>query len=70
MEKHAREMAIVSAAVAFVLCLVGGMWMFVSGGIGDDDLLGYTLGLYFMGKAFFVGPMLYLTALQFPGRQG
>ena len=67
--KMKRLMAMVSAVVAFLLCLVGGAWMFVSGGIGDDDLLGYTLGLYFMGKAFFVGPMLYLTALQFPGKQ-
>lgn len=40
MEKHAGKMAIVASAVAFVLCLVGGTWMFVSGGIGDDDLLG------------------------------
>ena len=69
MEKRAREMAIVSSVVAFVLCLVGGTWLFIVS-LGDSDVFYTALGLYFMGKAFFVGPMLYLTALQFPRREG
>lgn len=70
MEKHARKLATVSAVLAFLLCLVGGAWLFIESGLGEGDVLGLTMGLYFMGKAFFVGPMLYITALQLPGRQG
>jgi len=70
MEKHARKMATVSAVVAFLLCLVGGAWLFTESWGEDGDVLYLTMGLYFMGKAFFVGPMLYLTALQFPRREG
>lgn len=65
MEKRAYWIGRLSAAVAFALCFSGGAWMFVVLGIEDDDAFSCALGLYFMGKAFFVGPMLYLTALEF-----
>jgi hypothetical protein len=48
--------------VAFVCCLVAGTLLIVRVGFDIDDPLGTALGLYFIGKAFFVGPMLYLTA--------
>lgn len=60
----------ISALFAFVTCLAGGLWILTSVEFkhGDFNGLWTGLGLYFVGKAFFVGPMLLLTAEQFkPG---
>jgi hypothetical protein len=61
-----KTLARVAAVVAFLLCLIGGLWiLFHSGFKSDDDGAVWTgLGLYFVGKAFFVGPMLLVAAEQ------
>ena len=57
-----RQLGTWSAVVAFACCLFGGVWILFSMGFDSDDPLGIGLGFYFIGKAFFVGPMLYYTA--------
>ena len=47
-----------SALISFVLCLVAGLWILVLDGFDPDEPLATGIGLYFVGKAFFVGPSL------------
>ena len=51
-----------SAWISFVLCLAAGLWILVLGGFDADEPLGSGIGLYFVGKAFFVGPSLLLDS--------
>lgn len=55
---------IISAVLAFTLCMTGGIWLLANTGFNTSDPLGAGLGLYFIGKALFVGPMLVFAALQ------
>ena len=67
MNKSLRILARISAALAFLMCLCGGLWILTSVGFvrGNTDGAVWTgLGLYFVGKAFFVGPMLLVAAEQ------
>jgi hypothetical protein len=50
----------VAAVLAFLFCFSGGAWFLCHA--KGDDALPIGLGLYFVGKAFFVGPMLWLAA--------
>ena len=60
-----KTLARVSAVFAFVICLAGGLWILTSVGFDhDDDAVETGIGLYFIGKAFFVGPMLLVAAEQ------
>ena len=53
-------LGLVAGILASLFCLCGGLYfLFKSNG---TDTLTVGLGLYFVGKAFFVGPMLILTA--------
>jgi len=55
----------ICAVFAFVLCLAGGVWILSEVGFDhDEDALSTAIGLYFLGKAFFVGPMLLIAARQ------
>lgn len=55
---------VVSGVVSFLLCLLGGLWILASVGLDfENQALSTAIGIYFVGKAFFVGPMLILTAL-------
>ena len=56
-----KTLARVSAVLAFLLCLVGGLWILFHAN-GKDDAVWMGIGLYFVGKAFFVGPMLLVAA--------
>jgi hypothetical protein len=60
-----KTLARVAAVLAFLFCLVGGLWiLFHAGFKSNDDAVWTGLGLYFLGKAFFVGPMLLVAAEQ------
>lgn len=48
-----------AAVLASLLCLAGGLWILLS---AKNDAIGVGIGLYFIGKAFFVGPTLWLAA--------
>lgn len=62
MKRGYRLFGIVSGMAASALCLAGGIWILAH--CGKDDALWVGIGLYFLGKAFFVGPMLVLTAVR------
>ena len=49
---------------AFLLCLIGGLWILLHVGSSKDDAVWSGIGLYFIGKAFFIGPMLLVAAEQ------
>ena len=54
---------LVSGVLASAFCLVGGLWILSAVDFADDnDALAIGIGLYFMGKGFFVGPMLVLAS--------
>mgnify|MGYP001137413963 CR=1 FL=1 len=59
-----KTVARVAATLAFILCLIGGLWILANFGLNPKDTVWTGLGLYFIGKAFFVGPMLLVTAEQ------
>jgi len=60
-----RKIGVVSSVIAFAACLVGGLWILFNVGISNkEDAVWTGLGLYFIGKAFFVGPMLLITVLR------
>lgn len=53
------------AVIASFLCFVAGLWILTAGGFDHgSDATGTAIGIYFIGKAFFVGPLLYITAVK------
>jgi hypothetical protein len=54
----------IGAGLAFLFCLAGGLWILKKTGLNPhgDDAVWTGIGLYFIGKAFFVGPMLLIVA--------
>jgi len=60
MGKGLRKLGVISAVLSFVICLAGGI--VILGNAPETEWGG--VGLYFIGKAFFVGPMLLITALR------
>ena len=54
----------IAAILAFVFCLAGGLWILTLEGVWDrsEESIWAGLGLYFVGKAFFVGPMLLIAS--------
>lgn len=52
----------ISAGLAFLFCLFGGLIAIYSVIGGDEDNLWIGLGVYFIGKAFFVGPSLLISS--------
>ncbi len=65
MSDKMRSMGVVSAFLAFIFCFGGGLWILNKTGLNfGNDAVAVGIGLYFIGKAFFVGPMLLMTALK------
>ena len=65
MNDKTRKMIVVCACLAFVFCLGGGLWILSKTGLDHgNDAVSAGIGLYFIGKAFFVGPLLLMTALK------
>lgn len=63
MSDHIKNIGVVCALAAFVFCLGAGLWILTKTGLDrGNDAVAVGLGLYFIGKAFFVGPMLWITA--------
>ena len=64
MNSVARRIGVAAGVISFLLCLGAGLWIVTAGGFeSGDDAGGTGIGLYFVGKAFFVGPMLIITCL-------
>lgn len=63
MNTHLKRLTQLSAVMAFLCCLAAGLWILHNVGIQSrSDAVWTALGLYFVGKAFFVGPMLLAAA--------
>jgi hypothetical protein len=57
-----KTLARIGAVLSFAFCLLGGLWILSRVNFSSkDDILGTAIGFYFVGKAFFVGPMLWLA---------
>ncbi len=61
MNKKTRRFGIISGILAFLLCLAGGLMLIFLG--YDESLVWVGIGLYFIGQAFFAGPMLIIVSL-------
>lgn len=56
-------LARIAAVLSSLFCLFGGLWILSRATFkSNDDVLATAIGFYFIGKAFFVGPMLWLAA--------
>ena len=55
-----QSMVRTAAVLASLFCLLAGLWILFQ--TESSDVLPFGIGLYFVGKAFFVGPMLWLAA--------
>lgn len=71
MNKTLKTIAQIAALFSFLSCLISGLWILTAVGFdrNEDNIVWTGLGLYFVGKAFFVGPMLLVAAQQL-GRGG
>jgi len=57
-----RKLCITGAVLSSILCLAAGLWVLINVGFkGGENALWTGIGLYFIGKAFFVGPLLLAT---------
>jgi hypothetical protein len=64
-----KTLAQIGAVLSFSFCLLGGLWILSRADFhSKDDALGTAIGFYFVGKAFFVGPMLWLAAEKFTSK--
>ena len=62
--KGLQVFGVVGGALASLICLAAGIWILYHEGFKSDDAVTTGIGLYFIGKAVFVGPMLAITALR------
>ena len=63
MSEHMRKLVFFSGIAASAFCLAGGLWILTAVGLNHgNDAMTTAIGLYFIGKAFFVGPMLWVAA--------
>jgi hypothetical protein len=64
-----KKLARLGAVLSFLFCLSGGLWTLTHVDLADArrEPLTLAIGLYFVGKAFFVGPMLLLAAEHLDG---
>lgn len=57
-----KTLARLGAVLSFAFCLLGGLWILNRTNFSSkDDALATAIGFYFVGNAFFVGPMLWIT---------
>lgn len=65
MNTKLKTLARVAAVASFLVCLAAGLWILICVGFQTkSDAVWTGIGLYFVGKAFFVGPMLLVAAEQ------
>jgi hypothetical protein len=65
-----KTLARIGAGLSFAFCLLGGLWILTRVNLGSkDDVLNAGIGFYFVGKAFFVGPMLLIAGEKYCSKQ-
>ena len=71
MNTKLKILARIGAGFSFLFCLAGGIWILKTAAFksSGDDAVWTGMGLYFIGKAFFVGPMLLVAAEQLRGTE-
>ena len=58
-----KTLARIGATLSFAFCLLGGLWLLSRVNFASkDEALQTAMGFYFVGKAFFVCPMLWLAS--------
>lgn len=65
MKRNLQVIGRLGAIMAFIFCLLAGLWILAAVGLRKDDEMNAVwsaFGLYFVGKAFFVGPMLWIAS--------
>jgi len=67
-EKKIARLGAVSGMMAFLFCMAAGVWILVNTQFDPDEPLAIGIGLYFVGKALFAGPMLIITSMK-PGKK-
>jgi len=64
MDRKLRAFGIIAAALAFAICLTAGIWILAEVGFDTGDgAVSTGIGLYFVGKAIFVGTLTIVTTL-------
>jgi hypothetical protein len=71
MKTNLRIIGRIGSVLAFFFCLLGGVWILRAcwSDHDKDNAIWIGMGFYFVGKAFFVGPMLWLVSEQVCGRK-
>jgi len=65
-----KRFAFITGIIASVLCLTAGIWILsrtgfsIGGGNDETIVIWQGMAIYFIAKAFFVGPMLIVTAMK------
>ncbi|HUW57100.1 MAG TPA: hypothetical protein VMZ92_10725 [Planctomycetota bacterium] len=65
-----KKFAVIMGVLASAICLLAGIWILSRTGLTfslegrDDAIVWEAMGLYFIGKACFVGPMLIVAGLK------
>jgi len=64
-----RNLLRLAAVLSFLFCLAGGLFILIHANYADarHEPMTVGIGLYFLGKAFFVGPMLLAAAERLAG---
>ena len=58
-----KTLARIGAGLSFAFRVLGGLWILSRANfVSKDDVVDTGIGFYFIGNAFFVGPMLLLAA--------
>jgi hypothetical protein len=63
-EKKIARIAAIAGMLAFLFCLAAGVWILANTQFDPSEPLAVSIGLYFVGKALFAGPMLIITAMR------
>jgi hypothetical protein len=68
-EEKIKRISAVAGMLAFLFCLAAGIWILVNTRFDPDEPLAVGIGLYFVGKALFAGPMLIIASMRL-GKEG
>ena len=67
-EKKIARIGAIAGMMTFLFCLAAGVWILVNTRFDPNEPLAIGIGLYFVGKALFAGPMLIITSMK-PGKE-
>jgi len=68
-DEKLNHISAMAGMLAFLFCLAAGIWILVNTRFDPNEPLAVGIGLYFIGKALFAGPMLIITAMRSEKRE-